>query len=503
MEQTLGFRRGRKTIVLATLLFAISLTVVAINPPPAQAAPGDLLGTVTLPGNAASVGGTFDGTYYIAPRNFVNNLLDVYLPPVGGNGAATLIATKTVVDAGNAPVDIGGVTWDASRGKIWGGFSNSVYLIDIGDPTVSGNAMATFQFNPNVAGPFDFIDGIAWDVNDDTLYYSPDVNLSVFQFSLGTGINPPLGTLMNIVTPKNAAGTADGEVSGVAIGAGNTLYIARDGEAEIRLVDKTTGAFISNFATTSGRVEDLVCDPVTYAPKEAILAKDAFNGLYEAFEVEPGTCPLAGGEPTEPTVTKDLRFTSVNFTPTDPGSGDPLPAELGDLLPIAHDDHFGAAVNVHKKKGTVQNTNPGQLYGVVSVSDAGGLESFWFHDEFGDEFDVNPAQLGGGVGVIVVDSEGFATVLTGILKNDLGVDWTVDNDTNEVWLDVPIVDALGRPLEADETLMIYVKFGPSPDFKGQPAELPDHWDNWGFIDLDHDGDEEPVEAHATLHLTEK
>ena len=98
---------------------------------------------------------------------------------------------------------------------------------------------------------------------------------------------------MNTVSPQNAAGATDGLVSGVAIGAGNTLYIGRNGAAEIRRVDKTTGAFISNFATTQGRVEDLVCDPVTYAPLEAILAKDSNADLYEAFEVEAGTCPLA------------------------------------------------------------------------------------------------------------------------------------------------------------------------------------------------------------------
>jgi hypothetical protein len=100
---------------------------------------------------------------------------------------------------------------------------------------------------------------------------------------------------------------ADGFVSGVAIGAGNTLYIGRDGNAEIRRVDKTTGAYVSNFATTAGRVEDLVCDPVTYAPLEAILAKDAYGGpqgdpgnhaFYEAFEVETGTCPLPQPEIT-------------------------------------------------------------------------------------------------------------------------------------------------------------------------------------------------------------
>jgi Ca2+-binding RTX toxin-like protein len=174
---------------------------------------------------------------------------------------------------------------------LWGAYLNNVYLIDMGDPTVSGDALATFQFNPNVGG-IGLIDGLAWDSSDDTLYHSPDIDCSVYQFSLGTGGNPPLGTLMNTVTPKNAGGVADCDVSGVAIGSANSLYIGRNGNNEIRRVDKTTGAFVSTFATTAGRVEDLVCDPVTYAPLEAVLAKDAFMSLYEAFEVEAGTCPL-------------------------------------------------------------------------------------------------------------------------------------------------------------------------------------------------------------------
>lgn len=499
METTMKPSATRtSTVIGAVLAVMMSLVVVIADAPRASAAPGDLLGTVDLPGNGESVGGTFDGTHYIAPREFFSNQLDIYLPPAGGNGTATLVATKTVVDAADNPVGISAVSWDSSRGMIWGALGNNVYLIDIGDPTVSGDAVATFQFNPNVGGSV-LIDGIAWDTNDDTVYLSPDTDLNVYQFSLGTGGNPPLGTLMNTVAPKNENGDADGLVSGVAIGADNTLYVGRNGAAEIRRVNKTTGDFISTFATTSGRVEDLVCDPATYAPNEAILAKDAFSGLYEAFEVEPGTCPLAGGAEVD----KDLRHTNVDFTPTDSETGEPLPAVLGDLLPIAHDDHFSALVNVHPKNGTVQNTNPGQFYGVVSVSGSEGLESFWFHDEFGDQFDINPAQLGGGIEVIVVDSDGFATVLTDALK-DLDVSWTVDNEANMVSLDVQIAAALGRPLEADETLMIYLKFRPSPDFKGEPAPgFPDHWENTGLVDVDHDGPMTPLEAGASLHLTEK
>lgn len=286
---------------LRKVLVALAVTMTGASPiTVALAAPGDLIATVTLPGNSTcNVGLAFDGTYVMAidDGNCAGSQIGIYTPPAG-NGAATLVATKTVKDATGNPVAISAIDWDPTRGMLWGGLANDVYLIDIGDPTVSGDALATFQFNPNVGG-IGLTDGIAWDANDDTLYYSPDVDLNVYQFSLGTGGNPPLGTLMNTVTPKDANGVADGDVSGVAIGAGNSLYIGRNGNAEIRRVDKSTGDFISTFATTAGRVEDLLCDPVTYAPNEAILAKDAYSSLYEAFEVEPGTCPLAGSEPVE------------------------------------------------------------------------------------------------------------------------------------------------------------------------------------------------------------
>jgi hypothetical protein len=308
------------------LAMALAFAGLGQNAPIAQAQPGTLLGTVTLPGNGAiSVGGTFDGTYYIAPRDAFGNLLDVYLPPAGGNGAATLVSTKTVVDAANNPVTISTVTWDPSRARLWGGANQGngdVYLIDIADPTVSADALAAKQFEAGVGG-LALLDGIAYDASDDTLYYSPDVDCNVYQLDL------PGGALLNTITPTNAAGESDCLVSGVAIGSANTLYIGRNGEAEIRRIDKTTGAFVSTFATTAGRVEDLVCDPVTYAPLEAILAKDAFNGLYEAFEVEPGTCPLPAPDITiEPATDTNEAGTSHAVTATVTFGGEPVVGAL-------------------------------------------------------------------------------------------------------------------------------------------------------------------------------
>jgi len=310
---------------------AVAAVVILLGVPfAAFALVGDLLDTVGVPSglvnsNNCSVAAAFDGTYFYTMQGGLDvfcagSTLQVFDPPTPDAfpGAppvdATSVATKTIKDAAGSLVSISVVDWDPSRSTpghvmFWGAYADQVFLIDIGDPSVTGDALATFEFDADVGG-IDLVDGLAWDPNDDTLYYSPDVNLNVYQFSLGTGVNPPMGTLMNTVAPKNDAGVADGDVSGVAIGAGNTLYIGRNGNAEIRRVDKTTGAFVSTFATTAGRVEDLVCDPVTYAPLEAILAKDAYGGqqgdagnhaFYEAFEVETGTCPL----PQPPEITLD------------------------------------------------------------------------------------------------------------------------------------------------------------------------------------------------------
>ena len=214
-----------------------------------------------------------------------------------GDGAATLVTTKQVVDSvDRKPIRISAIAWDPKREKLWGAMANAVYLID---PGPGAEALATFQFIPGVLGSY-MVDGLAYDASDDTLYYSPDSNPNVYRFSLGD-YGEPLGTLMNIISPRNSDGQTNYDVSGVMVGTDNTLYIGRNGGAlaTIDRVDKTTGEFISNFATTFERVEDLTCHPITHtiSGKETILAKDAYNGLYEAFETEPGTCVIPDGDP--------------------------------------------------------------------------------------------------------------------------------------------------------------------------------------------------------------
>lgn len=291
-------------------LWLIGLAGVIIGTSIALAVPGDLIATVTLPGANSSVSGVMvptaaGGVLYVATDAFGSSTLKVYDPPPGtGAQTATLVATKTLVDSESNSISVGCVTWDSKRNVLWGGNTGSsgpVYTIDLGDLTADGNAVGTFQFNFTEGG-ISLCDGLAYDQESDTLWISPDVDLNVYEFGLGDA--DPLGQLLSTVAPKNEAGTADGGVSGVVVGSANSLYIGRNGAQEIRRVDKSTGDFISNFAQTEGRAEDLSCDPVTYAPREAVIAKE-FT-FYEAFEVEAGTCPLPGTDPVEPPIVEAI-----------------------------------------------------------------------------------------------------------------------------------------------------------------------------------------------------
>lgn len=280
---------------------------------PTQAATGDLLATVDLPlNNRYSFGGAAipaaPGIYYVATRGSYQ-ILDIYTPPAGlGAGVATLDATKTVVDAVGNPVSIGCIAWDPTRNIMWAttprfplDFRRDVYMIDMGDFTVSGDALATFAFNTDDVDAEErivFCNGLAYDAGSDSLWVRSSNGLSVYEYDL------PSGSLINTTTLNSAE---DELVGGVEVGSGNSLYIGmNEKEIEIHLIDKATGDSISQFPFTqaSGVIGDLTCDPFTYAPLEAILSKNysfegpnyghgGWYGYYLAFEAAPGTCSLS------------------------------------------------------------------------------------------------------------------------------------------------------------------------------------------------------------------
>ena len=142
-------------------------------------------------------------------------------------------------------------------------------------------------------------------------------------------------------------------------------------------------------------------------------------------------------------VEKDFRHTDVNFTNE---SG----AELGTIL----DTNLTGAYNVTyvtTKNGIVKSTNPGQIYGVINITGK-GVTNVSINDTFGEQFLVNPEQLGGGVEVIRVNS---TTGLAEVLTNTSNV---TSADVNNTKRQVTLVINLTSPLEDDEHLMIYVKY---------------------------------------------
>ena len=155
-------------------------------------------------------------------------------------------------------------------------------------------------------------------------------------------------------------------------------------------------------------------------------------------------------------IQKDFRYTDVDFTPIDTNGTEDisddilLPAVLGDLLPDGDGNGFFDVSYVLKKNGKVASTNPGQLYGVITVNNTTAT-TFTVTDVFGAQFNIHPAKLCGGVDIIRVDADGYATELSG---TDQVVSATVDNDANTVSLEI----ALDEPLATDEELMIYCKF---------------------------------------------
>jgi hypothetical protein len=193
---------------------------------------------------------------------------------------------------------------------------------------------------------------------------------------------------------------------------------------------------------------------------------------------------LYGRDIPEIELTKDFRYTNVNF--------ESEPANLGELLPK---DNGNFLVNVVERRGKVRSTNPGQLYGVINITSSSPISNVTVTDNFGDQFDVNPAKLNGGVHVMIVDGTGNAMVIT----NSPGVTGNVDNDANTVTLDIDLIEALGSPMEPGNSLMIYIKFKNS--MKGQPfSNFTDEFLNEASIEIN---EEIIVEVEATILLTTK
>jgi hypothetical protein len=274
----------RSRVHLVGLVIAMALSFVATA---AFAAPGDLVGNVNLPVTGAGVSVAVDcsGNVYYTLENNTN------LYKMDKNG--TLLSTTPITNAsGGAGVLIDEMAWDRTRNILWGTqhASDPINIFRV-DPS-SGVATLAFVSQTPLNGIF--VDGLGYDGTDDTLWLSRDVSTTIEHYKAD-------GTLLNVITPKDASGGTLGAISGVIVGAGDLLYLGQNGLQQIVQVKKSNGDFISAFASPGGaRDEGLECDPVNFTPKLALWSRE-FNppGFMSVIELAPGTCGC-GGAPGPP-----------------------------------------------------------------------------------------------------------------------------------------------------------------------------------------------------------
>jgi hypothetical protein len=275
--QVAGAHRAWGARRLAAILTAIALfsTIgIAMVDPPAHAADGNILRTITAQGYSCSVGTgiAFDGTNLLLSCNS-DNIITAVNPSDG-----SLVRTYTL----SGVTALGALAWDRGRGLLWacggfGGDDKTVFRIDL------GTQAATVAFS---GGP-GCVDGLAYDGSDDTLWLSPDVSPTVYHYSTDGN------QLASYPANLGACGN-----SGLAVG-GAYLFLANNGCSQIYRAVKSDPAATELFGSYPARLEDMECDDLTFGAdgKAAIWSKDAYDAVLNAFELNPGDCGFGGLPP--------------------------------------------------------------------------------------------------------------------------------------------------------------------------------------------------------------
>src|ERR1051325_5284692 len=150
-------------------LFSLWLLAVA---PLSHAAPGDLVATVplpTTPGFGVSVAVDCDGNVYYTQQQPD----DAHLYKMNKTG--TLLASPVITDSvSGTPLFMDEMSWDNGRRVLWAGQHNAspirVYRIN----PISG--VATFAFTSQSTNVGTFLDGLAYDASDDSIWISTDIS---------------------------------------------------------------------------------------------------------------------------------------------------------------------------------------------------------------------------------------------------------------------------------------------------------------------------------------
>ena len=294
---------------------AIGLLGLVLGATIVLAAPGDAVQPpIDPPGLAGAgcsgIGVAFDGTniWYTCANEDKVRKTDL----VGtDNGFITTAEGLT-------SVSVDAIAWDSDLGVLWGGElvdsdgvgGNDTCRIYTIDPT-TGAATTKFDRTDIGCGLL-YFDGLTVDNVTNTLYYSPDVQKTIRHLTKAgaAAANDPidfetLTSSPDLCPAHEPAGSDDPVVdgcpnSGLAIGIDGKLFAGTNGAGRIITLDPVAKTFLSDFATVTGRDEDLECGPVVEG-KETILSRDFETGHIDVLEAPEGSCV----SPAVPIITLD------------------------------------------------------------------------------------------------------------------------------------------------------------------------------------------------------
>jgi hypothetical protein len=263
-------RRSVGSVLVLFLLLTLGVVPI-VGSSDAQAADGTLLRTITAEnyGCGTGTGLAFDGSRLLLSC-WSDNVIRLVNPENGADLGSIEIPLAS---------SFGALAWDRGRNRLWA-CDGSRFIERIN--------LATGLIEDSFSSE-GCIDGLAYDGSDDTIWSSDDAAPTVEHYKLD-------GTLISSTPIGGKLGNCGN--SGIAVG-GTVLLLSNNGCSEIYKVAKDFSAS-TLFATYPARLEDLECDDVTFANSRqtAIWSKDAYDGILNAWQLDPGTCGYGGFAPS-------------------------------------------------------------------------------------------------------------------------------------------------------------------------------------------------------------
>jgi hypothetical protein len=241
----------------------------------------------------------------------------------------TDLGSVATADAGGNPVSLDAIAWDSNESVLWGGNTDNG-MCNIWSADLS-TGIATFRFSFNAPNcGVTFFDGITVDRVTDTLYVSPDVHTEIFHMNKdGTpGANGTIDfeSLTAGQCPWAQGFGASGCFnSGLAIGLDGNLFAGTAQDGKIFQLLPVGPVLVGQFATVTGRDEDLECGPLVNG-FETILSRDFETGRIDILEAPDGTCVITeiGLDPSA-AVNDFTVDQNHSVTTTVTANGQPLP----------------------------------------------------------------------------------------------------------------------------------------------------------------------------------